>query len=254
MTENALHTETDAQRMMALPLRLAETTTAKTRGRLVILASLLAVLGLPALIVGIVLDRLFHDNLVTYVGATVPPLALIVGYQILKWRIAPKITDDAGPNCRVDIHPEWVLCRGVLDGDASWSSLTRFRWVRAGTSGKGHDFKRADLPDLPPPDAPGEYWIEAAQLTDDGATNEFGYYDRPDIQFELADFCHVPATRRRAEQIVDWLNDLRSRSDRGDLAAGTKIALPAWLNAASLTQPPAPPKARSNRPVAVTRG
>jgi hypothetical protein len=242
-------TENDAHHSMALPLRLQETSAAKTRSRFILSAGILAVLCLPAFFVGAVVHRLFHDDLITYVGAAIPPLALIVGYQILKWRFPSEKHKDDGPDCRIDIFPTQILCRGSVDEDASWSSLTRFRWVCAGATGKGHDFKRADLPDQPPPNQPGEYWIEAAKLTDDGATNEFGYYDRAEVQFELADFCHGAATRARAEQIVDWLNDLRAQADRGDLGPEAMINVPVWLNAATIAEntPKAGPATKSGQ-------
>ena len=217
-----------------LPLRLQVTDAAKMRGRLILLAGILAVLGFPALVVGVVLHRLFHDDLVTYVGAAIPPLALIVGYQILKWRFAPEKDKNDGPKCCIDIYPTRILCRGSVDEDATWSSLTRFRWVLAGADSEGHDFKRADLPDPPQPSHSGEYWIEAAKITDDAATNEWGFYDRAEIQFELADFAHGAATRARAEQVVDWLNDLRARADRSDLGPGSVISVPNWLNATTI--------------------
>ncbi|MBK8160361.1 MAG: hypothetical protein IPK59_16855 [Rhodospirillaceae bacterium] len=262
MSEHLLPTATDAQRMMTLPLRLQRTVAAKTRGRLILSAGILAVLGFPALIVGVVLHRLFHDDLVTYVGAAIPPLALIVGYQILKWRFPPEKDQTNGPKCRIDIFPTRILCRGSVDEDATWSSLTRFRWVLAGADVEGHDFKRADLPDPPPPSHSGAYWIEAAKLTDDGATSEFGFYDRPQVQFELADFCQGAATRARAEQVVDWLNDLRARADQGDLAPGAVITVPNWLNAATIARDPRPdspatisdPTPRGRREPSVIRG
>lgn len=225
MNAAAIQPDTEPQRFMPLPLRLTPTASAVAKTRLTLAAIVLVLLGLSAIIPGIILDRIFHRDVVTYVGGALPPLALICAYLFLKMRF-PASKPDHGPRQRIDIGAKQVICRASVDEDAAWSSLTQFRWVLPGAAGKGHGFKRADVPNPPAPGHVGDYHIEAAKLTDDGSTNEFGYYDRPEIQFDLAEYSHMPATRLRAEMVVDWLNDLRARADRGELADGAEIAVP----------------------------
>ena len=137
-------------------------------------------------------------------------------------------------NSRVEIRADGIACRTMVTGDARWNELTEFRWVKDGDATKTSDFPRNDRPGRIAERDPGEYIIEAAKLDRASETNEFGFYDAAEIQFDLRDFTLGTATRAHADATIAWLNGIRKRGLEGVIE--DTIEVPEWLNTATFPE------------------
>ncbi len=160
----------------------------------------------------------------------------MLGAGLLCWRAlsAPVRSDD--PQGSFAVSAARIQCTASVRGSSSWSELTAFRWVLQQEEKNANLFERSDGTASHNIPAQG-FIVEAANLSDPAQTNEFGYYDRAAIQFELDDLCLTPPTRQDADAVIRMLNGLQAAAAAGTLRDGDMIEVPTILNAVSPAEP-----------------
>jgi hypothetical protein len=217
-------------KMVRLPVRLAARTSSRWSRTLVGLVAIAVVAAVGGL-VG------FPATWSLVAGAvTTCAIALGMGYSFLKGRV--RASGTGLPAEAVEVSASRISCRDLVDGDAAWPTLTPFRWVLVGDTLRNRPFKRSDLQHDVAPDRVGGYVVEAAPRDRAAENNQTGCYDEPQIQFDLPEMLIGPATRVRADWVVDWLNDLQARAIGHALGADEVIDIPVWLNLESAAVPP----------------
>lgn len=229
-----------ATKRIALPFRVSPTMASRqTSVRHTILGILVfaAVAGGAALFI----SEDFQVAVVT-AGATV------LGAGLLCWRGFSAASRGDDTRGSFTVSAARIHCTASVRGNSVWGELTAFRWVLQQEEKDTTLFERSDGTSSHRIPAQG-FIVEAALLSDPAQTNEYGYYDRPAIQFDLDDLCLAPPTRQDADAVVGMLNGLQAAA--GTLRDGDMIEVPANLNAVS----PAEPAQRPVRPesVAVVR-
>jgi hypothetical protein len=161
------------------------------------------------------------------IGIGVVTLLLI---SALILRAISRANDPAFPRGSVGVGARHVRCRALVEGEFGWDALTSFRWV---LQDKTHSavFERGDGQSTSGSIRAKEFVVEAAETRDTEQTNEFGYYDRAAIQFDLDDLCLKPPSRRDADAVLALLNGLQEAAAAGRLRDGDAVQIPAFLNA-----------------------
>lgn len=230
-------------KQVALPFRVSPTAAAR---RTSVRHVILGILVFAAIIGGVAL--LVTEDLQV---AAMTTGAVVLGAGLLCWRAlsAPVRNDDIRGSFTVSAAR--IQCSASVRGDSGWGALTAFRWVLQQEEKDATLFERSDGTSSHRLPAQG-FIVEAAALNDPEQTTEYGYYDRPAIQFELDDLCLTPPTRQDADAVVGMLNGLQAAAAAGSLRDGDVIEVPAILNAASPAEPAQAP-VRPERVVTVRR-
>jgi hypothetical protein len=183
-------------------------------------------------------------------AAAVTAGAFVLGSGLLCWRAlsAPVRGDDRQGS--VTVSAARIQCTASVRGTFGWDELTTFRWVLQQEEEDAIQFERSDGNSSLRIPAQG-FIVEAAQLSDPEQSNEYGFYDRPAIQFELDDLYLTPPTRQDADALIRMLNGLQAAAVAGTLRDGDLVEIPAILNAVSPTEPAQRPI--RPEPVAVVR-
>jgi hypothetical protein len=229
-------------KQMALPFRVSPTTGARRTSIRHLILGILVV----AVIAGGVALVVSED--VQIAAATAG--AVVLGAALLCWRGLSAASGGDDPRGSFAVSAARIQCTALVDGNSSWSELTAFRWVLQQEEKDATRFERSDGTSSRSIPAQG-FIVEAAPLSDLEQSNEYGYYDRAAIQFDLDDLCLTPPTRQDADAVVGMLNGLQAAAAAGTLRDGDIVEVPAILNAVT----PAEPAQRPVRPesVAVVR-
>lgn len=226
--------DSDGMRVLPLPIRLCQVEGARYRnsGELIFGSAIIA--AFVGGVAFLVMRLLLRVKIASAVDVT---LALSgICFTWVLWRIFSRrkcVAKGGLPVTTVEFSRDRVRCRDLTDGDAKWTELTKFRWVLGADETKDKRFLRSDENPSLPALHQNNFVIEAAMLKDAAQSNEFGYYDRGEIQFELRNFVVGPSTRERADWIVGWLNDLQRSAFENGLDERAPLSVPAWLNAKS---------------------
>jgi hypothetical protein len=175
----------------------------------------------------------FLDSVAWSIGIGVGIMLVIVA---LLWRAVSRPDTSVFPHGSVEVGAERIRCKALVDGDSAWGELTAFRWILQQDKKGVVLYERGDgtgVNNLPAE----EFVVEAAELRDASQTNEYGYYDRGAIQFELDGLCFTPPTRQDADAVVGMLNGLQAAAAAGTLRDGDMVEVPAILNAVSPAEP-----------------
>ena len=215
-------------KQVALPFRVAPTATAR---RTSVRHTILGILVVAAIVGGVALYLTADLQMAAVITG-----AFVLGAGLLCWRAlsAPVRSDD--PQGSFTVSAGRIQCIASVRGSSGWGELTAFRWVLQQEKEDATVFERSDGTSSNRIQAQG-FIVEAANLSDPDQTTEYGYYDRPAIQFELDDLCLTPPTRQDADAVVAMLNGLQAAAAAGTLRDGDMIEVPAILNAASPAEP-----------------
>lgn len=112
-------------------------------------------------------------------------VALLLIGALLR-RAVSRANDTIFPSGSVGVSAAHVGCNALVEGQFGWDALTPFRWVLQGKTGSAV-FERGDGQSTSGSIRAKEFVIEAAETQDTDQTNEFGYYNRPAIQFDPDD-------------------------------------------------------------------
>jgi len=229
-------------KQVALPFRVLRTSAAHAATVRYLTIGILAV----AAVAGGVAYAVSDSALV--VLGTIAIVVAICGWLCKRGLSTALRQDD--PHGSFTVSAARIQCTASVDGDFSWGELTAFRWILQQDKKDVTLFERSDGTGMNNLSA-REFVVEAAELRDAEQTNEYGYYDRGAIQFDLDDLCLTPPTRKDADAVIRMLNGLQAAAAAGTLRDGDMVEVPAILNAVS----PAAPARTPVRPesVAVVR-
>jgi hypothetical protein len=169
----------------------------------------------------------FLDSVAWPIGIGVGTMLLVA---TLLWRAMSRANDPVFPHGSVEVSAAGIGCKALVDGAFGWDALTPFRWVLQSEK-NATVFERGDGKSITGNIEAKEFVVEAAETRDTEQTNEFGYYDRAAIQFELDDLCLKPPSRRDADAVLVLLNSLQEAAVAGRLRDGDTVQIPAFLNA-----------------------
>jgi hypothetical protein len=212
----------NSTKQIALPFGVLRTSAARRAS--------LRNLALGILIIAAVAGVLAYavSNNVAVTAAVAGTVAVLAGW--LCRRGFSTASRNGDPEGSLTISAARIRCAALVDGDFSWSDLTAFRWVLQQEKNNATVFERSDGAGADQLPARG-FIVEAAELRDPAQGNEFGYYDRAAIQFNLDDVCLTSPTRQDANAVITMLNGMQAAAAAGTLRDGDTIELPAILNA-----------------------